>query len=76
MHTINPDAHGLAALAVIEALVLKLIGNGTLDKAGALEICAAIKTTFDARGVRHDSTAESDAGLLVAGLIRAIQSKA
>ncbi|MSO99259.1 MAG: hypothetical protein EXR11_13760 [Rhodospirillaceae bacterium] len=68
MHTMNPDAHGLAAMALMEALTHKLISKGVLKKAEVLDICAELKASYDALGVRHDNSAETDAALLIAAL--------
>jgi len=66
MHSANPIAHGVAALALVEALSHKLIAKGLLKKSEVLDICVELKTTLDAQGVRHDSSAETDASLLIA----------
>ncbi|MDX2144978.1 MAG: hypothetical protein SFV19_16605 [Rhodospirillaceae bacterium] len=66
MHTPDPVAHGLAALALVEALAQKLIAKGALTKAEVADICTAIKGRYDAQGVRHNSAVETDAGLLLA----------
>ncbi len=75
MHTMNPDAHGLAAMAILNGLLPKLIGKGVIGKAEMLEICAAVKKTYDARGVKHDNAAETDASLLAASLMTEIESR-
>jgi hypothetical protein len=66
MHTPEPISHGLAALALVEALAQKLIAKGVLQKSEVADICAAIKGRYDSQGVRHNSAAETDAGLLIA----------
>jgi hypothetical protein len=66
MHTPEPVAHGLAALALAEALAQKLIAKGVLTKADVTAMCDALKHRFDERGVRHNSAVETDAGLLLA----------
>ena len=75
MHTLNPDAHGLFAAAVLSGLMEKLISKDVLSKDEVIDICTAVKTTFDARGVRHDNAAETDAALLAASLVAEIKSR-
>jgi hypothetical protein len=66
MHTPDPVAHGLAALALVEALMERLIAKGILSKLEVTAICDAIKHRYDTQGVRHNSAVETDAGLLIA----------
>jgi hypothetical protein len=68
MHTPDPIAHGLAALALVEALAQALIAKGVVQKAEVGALCDAIKQRYDAQGVRHNNPAETDAGLLIAGI--------
>ncbi len=71
----NPDAHGMFAAAMMSRLVQRLISKGILSKDEVLEICAAVKTDFDAKGVRHNNAAESDTALLAASLVAEINSR-
>ncbi len=75
MHTMNPDAHGLMAAAIVNALVPRLIAKKLISKRDVLELCGAVKKTFDAAGVKHDNPAETDAALLTAALMTEIESR-
>lgn len=75
MHTLDSHAHGLFAAAMVNALAQELVSKNVLDKSELLNICAKVKATFDAAGVRHNSAAETDAALLTASLAAEINSR-
>lgn len=75
MHDTHPTAHGMAALAIVEALVHRLIGQKALSRKDALGMCAELKKRFDEKGVRHDNAAETDAALLIADFMTTVEGR-
>ena len=73
MHTIGPEAHGIASFAILKGLVHKLIAKDVIGRDEVLDICAAVKGAFGVSGLRDDNVVESDAALLASLFISEIE---
>lgn len=73
MQEISPSAYGIAAFAIIEKLLIRLVENKVLSQSETLAILDQVARRETARGLTHNSDWETAAAELASNLAIAIR---